>query len=248
MRTRGLGRVYQPVYKDKVTGERKRSAVWWLLYSFRGKVFRESSGSARRADAVKFLRQRLAEMGQGRLVGPDAERMTFADLATMLLEDYRIHNRKSARRAAIAVKRLHEFFGFFRAVEMTSDRVAAYVRLRHGQKVKPATIRYELACLKRMFTLAVRADKALHRPHIPTIEVRNTRQGFFEEPEFRTVMTHLPEEIKPVILFAYLTGWRRGEILSLQWRQVDFEAGTIRLEPGTTKNRRGEGVPLCTPS
>jgi len=28
MTTRGLGRVYQPVYKDKRTGARKTSAVW----------------------------------------------------------------------------------------------------------------------------------------------------------------------------------------------------------------------------
>jgi len=118
------------------------------------------------------------------------------------------------------------------------------VRLRQGQKVKPATIRYELACLKRMFTLAVRAEKAIHRPHIPTIEVRNTRQGFFEEPEFRTVVSYLPEDIQPVITFAYLTRWRRGEILPLQWRQVDFGAGTIRLEPGMTKNDEGRIFPF----
>lgn len=40
--------------------------------------------------------------------------------------------------------------------------------------------------------------------------------------------------------FAYITGWRMGsEILCLQWRQVDVKAGTVRLEPGTTKT--GEG-------
>jgi integrase len=38
----------------------------------------------------------------------------------------------------------------------------------------------------------------------------------------------------------YLTGWRiRSEVLPLQWRQVDFQAGTVRLEPGTTKNKDG---------
>ena len=28
-------------------------------------------------------------------------------------------------------------------------------------------------------------------------------------------------------------------MLPLQWRQVDFQAGTVRLEPGTTKNKDG---------
>jgi len=29
------------------------------------------------------------------------------------------------------------------------------------------------------------------------------------------------------------------EVLPLQWRQVDFQAGTVRLEVGSTKNREG---------
>jgi integrase len=43
-----------------------------------------------------------------------------------------------------------------------------------------------------------------------------------------------------VATFAYVTGWRvRSEILPLQWRQIDRDAGTVRLFAGTTKNRAG---------
>ena len=45
---------------------------------------------------------------------------------------------------------------------------------------------------------------------------------------------------------AYVTGWRKSEILSLQWRQVDFEAGNVRLEPGTTKNREARQFPFTS--
>lgn len=67
MKTRGLGRVYP------------RGSIWWIQYCFRGKSYRESSRSAIRTEAVKLLRRRLSEMGQGRFVGPDAERTTFED-------------------------------------------------------------------------------------------------------------------------------------------------------------------------
>ena len=44
--------------------------------------------------------------------------------------------------------------------------------------------------------------------------------------------------------FAYLTGWRvQSEILPLEWRQVDRHSGTVRLDPGTTKNREGRFFP-----
>jgi integrase len=44
--------------------------------------------------------------------------------------------------------------------------------------------------------------------------------------------------------FAYITGWRSSEILGLTWRPVDFQAGTVRLEPGTTKNQNGRTFPF----
>jgi hypothetical protein len=49
-----------------------------------------------------------------------------------------------------------------------------------------------------------------------------------------------PEAIRAVARFADITGWRGpSEVLTLQWRQVDFGSGQVRLDPGTTKN--GEG-------
>ena len=45
--------------------------------------------------------------------------------------------------------------------------------------------------------------------------------------------------------FAYCTGWRvRCEILPLQWKQIDWTAGTDRREPGITKNDEGRMVPF----
>ena len=94
-----------------------------------------------------------------------------------------------------------------------------------------------------MFTLAMQGGKLLHRPHIPMLEERNTRKGFFEPEMLNIVLEHLPESLRPVIEFAYITGWRiPSEVL--EWRQVDFEAGEVRLDPETTKNREGRVFPM----
>ncbi len=56
---------------------------------------------------------------------------------------------------------------------------------------------------------------------------------------------HLPEYARPAATFAYLTGWRlKSEILTLQWRQMDFKAGVVTLDVGTTKNRDGRTFPM----
>ena len=43
---------------------------------------------------------------------------------------------------------------------------------------------------------------------------------------------------------AYSYGWRRTELLELRVRQVNFPNRTIRLDPGTTKNREGREVSM----
>jgi integrase len=79
---------------------------------------------------------------------------------------------------------------------------------------------------------------------VSLLRERNVRTGFFEREEFEAVMAHLPPEVAPVAEFAYLTGWRKGEILGLTWSQVDFTAGMVRLEPGSTKNDDGRVFPF----
>jgi len=111
---------------------------------------------------------------------------------------------------------------------------------RHGKTTANATINRELAALKRGFSLGIEAGKITHKPKIPMLRENNIRTGFFEREQFEAVWTRLTAPLQAVAHFAYITGWRiRSEALPLQWRQVDFEAGTVRLDPGTTKNGDG---------
>lgn len=224
----------------------KDSKKWHIEYWWRGRQHREASGSYREREAVTLLNRRLAEIGLGRLVGPQVEKTTFEELGQMLVDDYRVNGRKSLDRAKRSIHHLGVFFGSCRALDLTPDRVSAYIRSRLDEKppAKPATIQNELAALKRMFTLAHRAGKVPARPPFPSIRVRNTRSGFFEEEQLRAVLERLPEPIRVMVEFTYLTGWRIGEVRRLTWRQVDFKAAVVRLEPGTTKNDEARIFPF----
>jgi integrase len=55
----------------------------------------------------------------------------------------------------------------------------------------------------------------------------------------------LPIHLRGIAAFASITGWRTpSEILPLAWRQVDLQAGEVRLDPGTTKNGEGRVFPI----
>ncbi len=193
---------------------------------------------------MKLLNRRLGEIGQGRLAGPDVERTTFEDLAEMLFDDYRVNGRKSLDRAQRSVKHLSRIFGRARVLDITADRVSAYVRSRMAV-AKPATIRLELAALKRMITLGLRAGKVAHRPYFPSLAVQNARVGFFEQAELQAVLAELPVDVAALVQFLALTGWRLSEAKTLRWTQVDSVGGVVRLEVGSTKSGAGRVFPFA---
>jgi integrase len=70
----------------------------------------------------------------------------------------------------------------------------------------------------------------------------NVRTGFFDDQTIDAFVAQLPAALRPVVRFAYITGWRKSEVFGLEWRQVERKSWTIRLDPGTTKNRRGRTI------
>jgi integrase len=230
--------------KRRDRGLRQRGRIWWVRYCRGGERFEESSHSTRKGDAIDLLKLREGAGVKGIPVTPHITRLTFDEAAADLVTEYQTNGRRSLA----GVKRwidLH-LMPFFRGARMsaiaTTD-VRTYIKTRQEAGAANATINRDLAALKRMYSLAIQAGKLLYRPHIPMLEEHNTRHGFFEAAQFRSLRDHLPADLRPVVTFAYLTGWRvRSEVLPLQWAQVDRQARTVRLEPGTTKNQEARVV------
>ena len=232
MANTNTGRIYQ------------RGRTYWIDYGFRGERHRESSKSEKVSVARTLLRKRLEEMGRGKLVGPTEERVTFEDLAKMIESDYKVNGRKSGRRLGPSLHHLRAFFALSPALSITTDRIREYIVARQEAGVAAASIQKELAAVKRAFNLAVQAGRLTSKPHIPSIAVNNTREGFVEASELESVLAELPPDLRPVARFAYLTGWQKAEVMSLQWSQVDWTAGEVRLAPGSTKNNEGRSFPF----
>ena len=212
--------------------------MYWIAYYHRGRQIRESAHTDNPVKARNLLRERLRKAGTPEFIGPAAERLTYDHLADMYLTDYRVNGRRSLRDADRNVRHLRNAFGFDRAVDITADRIAAYTAARLTDGAKPATINREAAALRRMFSLAVKAGKLPSRPHIAMLAEDNAREGFMEPAEFETMRAHLPPYLADAATFAYLGGWRKNEVRTLEWRDVDLAAGVIRLRAEHSKNKR----------
>ena len=213
---------------------------WWIRYAIRGQRVRVNTGLKDPNDsegAEKILKARLAEAELR--IGPASHgRVRFEDLTELLRNHYTNQGNRSLDRAEYSIARLAERFARLTAEDITSARLDAYVAARYQSGVSRGTVRLELAALRLMFRLAVRKKmvSAGDVPDFPSIEPGAARKGFFEPEDFERVLSHLPEHLRAVAAFGHYTGWRKGEILGLQWRAVDPVHQVIRLEADESKN------------
>jgi integrase len=249
--------------KRRLAGEgslyrQKGSRIWWMSYRGPdGKRKQESSHSPLRGVARRLLLRRNGAREHNLPVIKHAEQLTFYDASQAVIDDFTTNKKKSLKVVRRRIdKHLRSYFGNRRILGIARDDVVKFIAFRQGQgvtnrkgervgDVSNAEINRELQLLKRMFTLAIKSGRIAMRPDIPMLAEDNVRQGFFEPQQYQAVLGHLPEHIQSVITFAYITGWRiRSEVLGLEWRQIDFDGAEVRLEPGTTKNKKGRTFPF----
>lgn len=222
-------------------GVYQRGNKWRARAFFNGKqhekVFKTEG------DAIKWKRHFLSKKDQGQLA-PNVNKIKYEKLEGLVLTAHELKRCKSGPRLNLCLKKLRPIFGGMRAMDISAERIEEYVNQRREQGASDSSIQKEIGTLRRGFNLAIEKKHLIEKPKFPTLKLSNVRTGFFEESEFRAVLAHLPEEIKPIATLGYYYGMRKGEILGLQWKNVDFDGGVIRLDVGTTKNKEGRILPF----
>lgn len=237
-------------------GVRQRGNRWQIRYwgiKPNGERGECNETAATEAEAQKVLEKRRRELanhfdGIKTFEGPNRERVTVAELLDSLAIDYRQREIKSLRHTIGIdgkgghMKPVRDWFGRMKALAVTSDRIREYITHRQSEGRSNAKINRETEILSRAFRLAVEEGKFSSAPHVPALAERNVRQGFFEKSEVEAVLRELPEDLRDMARFAYLTGWRRGELAALRWESVDRNAREIRIPD--SKNGEGRSIPL----
>lgn len=221
---------------------RQRGTTWYVRISWRGERPELRTNATSRTEAENFGRAQLAEWESGRAC-PDAARTRVAELWADLQADYRV-NERDERDLTKRWNHLEPAFGRSLATEVTTPRLRRYVERRLAADAARATVRLELAALHRAMVLGQEAGRVVRVPAFPTVTVSNTRTGFIEADAFARLLAELPEDHRVLATLAYWLGWRRSELLGLEWRQVSLETGEVRLD--TSKN--GDGRVAFLPS
>jgi len=149
---------------------------------------------------------------------------------------------KSTDTVVYHAKAVQKALGHMQVRDITSPTIERIV-LQWHKKVKPSTINRRCHVIRQGLKYAQLHGHITQLPAIPRLSERgNARQGFFTHEEFEKLHALLPPYAQDVALFAYLTGWRKSEILSLPWSSVDWKTMVVRLS--TSKNEESRVFPI----
>lgn len=237
---------------------RKFRNSWWVDLRCNHQRIRIRSPENSRAGAMRYeanLRQRLA---RGEPLVPPTPVATplpiFARFADQWYETYVLtNNRPSEQKAKHVTLRAHliPFFGKF-----PLDRVATFdVERYKAEKLKaglsPKTINNHLTILHRCLRSA---HEWLGCPllRISRLKVPLQRFDFLTEAESSQLLQSIRDRFwRPMVLVALRAGLRYGELLGLQWSDIDehgvltVRRSVVRGLAGPPKNNRERKIPLA---
>ena len=87
-------------------------------------------------------------------------------------------------------------------------------------------------------------------PEIELLDENNVREVDVEPAQFKQVSANLAHnpDVRDIVEFAYLTGWRREAGMTLEWSDVFADSIRLRAEHSKTGSRRTSSCGASSPS
>ena len=227
---------------------RKRNSLWQAQVRSQ-KVGSTSKSFHKKADAVAWAKIQEAMMQTGEWKPKDKRYSTIGDLIrTYLIKA--TPNKKGAEPETRRLNRLLKETSLM-SIKLDEARPHHFASFR-DQRIKDGNraAQYDLVLMRAAWNTA-RIEWGWDLGNNPLTLIRfpknnPPRERRLREGEYERLMSACAQTkvwyLKPLIIFAIHTCMRRGEILSLEWKHINYERNKVLLP--STKNGRSRWVPL----
>lgn len=198
----------------------------------------------------------------------------FQEFAEEWFEEYAKLNLRSTtyERMRQLTHRVYPAIGHLRMDKITARQLQGFVNSlakkganeKTGKPLAPKTIRHNLSFISDVFSYAVKMDLLSDNPcrkvTIPKGEVKEKQ--IYSQEEMALLLTRISGEPTKYRAFFFLiaySGFRRSEMLGLEWKDIDFENNIITVKrtsnytaergiyTDTTKTKRSQRVLKISP-
>jgi integrase len=243
------------------TGNGKPEKIFYIFYRKDGKQIEEKAG-----------RQYQDDMTPARAARIRAERIEGKSLSNKARREKK---RREKEIQEWIIKRLWEAYletkPKTRSFRIDDQRFKLHIEPRLGDKKledlapldldrlritllkerSPQTVKSAMALLKRISNFA--KNKRLCKGidfKIVLPKVTNVKTEFLTEEQLKRLLDAIEKDTNPyagpIMSLALYTGMRKGEILKLEWRDIDFERGFIHIRD--PKGGASQTIPLNDPA
>jgi integrase len=226
----------------------QRGKSWYYDFLYRGERYTGCIGPVSRTVAKEILAKKKAEAVEGRYeLSSKKPSPSFEGMAVECLQYYQSNRHpRSSERHEMAYWALKPFFGGSRLADIRPLLIERYKRVRKEKGRSEVTINRDLAFLKHLFTQAIAWGKATENPvkQVRLFREDNARTRFLTEEEEARLLTYCNAQLKPLVITALHTEFRKSELLSLLWANIDFRHHLIKVEAAYTQTHEVRSVPM----
>lgn len=220
----------------------KRGDIWWIDYRVGGRRIRESAETTKRVEAEALRARRKLDLFEGKNF-PDRKSGEL-DMAG-LLELWRKgrSSKASWRQDEQRLGAIVEHFGPDRSINTLLPADIDQLRSALAEGREAATVNRYLAVLRSALNYAA-VNRYAHRDPMAGVKLAKEqgRDRICAPEEFASLVECAQGDLRLVIILGHETGMRLGEILAIEWRDVDIKGRMVKVR--ASKNGEARPVPL----
>ncbi|MBU4216401.1 site-specific integrase [Candidatus Parcubacteria bacterium] len=219
----------------------KRKNKWWVAFMIDGHRIRQCSPDNTKAGAIVFesqLRQKIAN-GSLTRANSKAKSMRYKDFVPMWLKDYvEVNSKPSDIVAKKMILRVHllPYFGEMKIDQITNRIIEQFKAIQQRNKKSPKTINNHLGVLRKSLATADDWGLQVTIPKIKPLKVMLAEVSFLTVEECENVLQSADDIWHDMILLVMKTGLRFGELVALNWQDIDFANKQITVCRSIVKN------------
>jgi integrase len=201
---------------------------------------REKVGASK-GEAKNALATRQAQIVQGRFGFRSPLSVPVFEHFAERYKEYARANKRGFHNECYRIQQLVKIFGKRRLCDLKAWDAEKF-KTEMSKTKRPATVNRLLGNAKHMLAMAIKWGELSENPFkdvklLPVPKMRERILGHDEEAKLLEACDQVRAPyLRPIVVIALNTGMRKGEILSLQWSQVDLANRLLHVEHGKTEN------------